>query len=195
MRCEYCGQETGLFHECSKTGPDLKEAPPTPLRLAPIHYLKQAIAIARFNDKAILQASRDNNAFLYGVPLWLVANIPVATPAIAAQGFAFPLSVVVLVFALPFVLVAQILIWGIFHLAARFILKGKGTWAGIVRVMLLGSIVSLFTIIPLVGPILAALWGLAILMLAFENVHRIPRMHAFAITLVVGLLVRGVGLL
>lgn len=60
--------------------------------------------------------------------------------------------------------------------------------------MLLGSLVSVIGIIPVLGTFLAGLWSLAIMMLAFEAVHRIPRMHAFAISFGVGILIRAVGL-
>jgi hypothetical protein len=111
------------------------------------------------------------------------------------QGISFPGSLVFLIIALPLAFVPQLAIWGLCHLVARFVLRGKGSLAGIVRVMLLGSIVSAIWIMPLLGPYIAGLWRLAIMMLAFESIHGIRPMHAFAISFGVGLLIGAIGLL
>ena len=198
MRCDKCGEEAGLLHECS--GPPrgvqaiLHEAVPR-LRFAPLHYLGQTIAIARFDDKAILRNSRDNNALLYGVPLWFLAMTPMTWSLAAQRGISFPVSLAFLVIALPVAFILQVAVWGLCHLVARFGLRGRGSLAGIMRVMLLGSIVSAIAIIPVLGTLLAGLWSLAIMMLAFESVHGIRRMHAFAISLGIGILIRAVGLI
>lgn len=198
MHCNTCGEEVGLLHECAGRPAGvqaiLQEAAPR-LRFAPLHYLGQAIAIARLDDKAMLRNSRDNNAILYGVPLWLVATTPVMWPLVTRQGTSLPLSLIFLVFGLPIAFFMQIAVWGLCHLVARFALRGKGSLAGIVRVMLLGSIVSLIALIPAVGTLVASFWSLAIMMLTFENVHGIRRMHAFAISFGIGLLIRALGLI
>jgi hypothetical protein len=50
--------------------------------------------------------------------------------------------------------------------------------AGIYRAMLLGSIVTCLFPIPVVGPLIAGLWMIAILMRVFEEVDGIERMKA-----------------
>ena len=198
MRCTKCGEEVGLLHECSgpSTAVQAMLLEPAPLlRFAPFYYLSQAVAIARFDERAILRNSRDNNAFLYGVPLWLVANTPLAFGIAGQAGFAFPFSLIFAVVALPVALGLQVAVWTICHLAAKFILHGKGRLAAINRVMLLGSIVGLVGIIPLIGPIVSGLWGLAIMMVTFEAIHGIRRIHAFAISLVIGIALRAIGLI
>ena len=198
MRCEKCREEVGFLHECS--GPPaavraILDAPPPVLRFAPLHYLKQAIAIARFDEKAMLRNSLDNNAFLYGVPLWFIVNTPAVMSLAARQGSGLPLFVIFAIVAFPIAFLLQVALWGVCHLAARFVLRGKGSLAAVIRVMLLGSIVAVFAVIPLIGTLLAGLWGLAIMMIAFEVIHGIRRIHAFAISLVIGAVIRGVGLL
>lgn len=42
---------------------------------APLHYLRQAIAIARLDDSAILAASHDSNALDFGAVLWFVGQV------------------------------------------------------------------------------------------------------------------------
>jgi len=198
VRCDKCGEEVGFLHECS--GPPaavkaiLQESPPV-LRFAPLHYLKQAIAIARFDEKAMLRTSLDNNAFLYGVPLWFIVNTPAVMDLAARQGFGFPMSIAFAIIALPIAFLSQVAVWGVCHLAARFILRGKGSLAAVIRVMLLGSIVAVCAIIPVIGTLLAGLWGLAIMMIAFEVIHGIRRIHAFAISFVIGIVIRGFGFL
>jgi hypothetical protein len=198
VRCGKCGEESRLWHECSgrPAGKQsiLQEAAP-PLRFAPLYYLGQAIAIARFDDTAILRNSRDNNAFLYGVPLWFVATTPMVWSMAKQHGISSPASLVFLIIALPLAFVLQLAVWGLCHLVARFVLRGRGGLAGIVRVMLLGSIVSVLWIIPLLGTFLVGFGSLAIMMLAFESIHGIRPMHAFAISFGAGLLIGAVGLL
>jgi hypothetical protein len=60
--------------------------------------------------------------------------------------------------------------------------------------LLLGSIVAIINLVPILGPIVGGLWMLAIMMFAFESIHGIRRIHAFAISLVVGIIVRAAGL-
>lgn len=60
--------------------------------------------------------------------------------------------------------------------------------------MLLGSAVGVFAVIPVLGALVAGLWGLAIMMVTFETIHRIRRIHAFLISFGIGLLIQAVGL-
>jgi len=77
--------------------------------------------------------------------------------------------------------------FGIAHLLARCWFSAAGTYVRILRPLLLGSVVRWLTIIPHVGAILAGLWGIAVLMIVFEEVDGIGRMQAFFLSLGVGL--------
>jgi hypothetical protein len=54
--------------------------------------------------------------------------------------------------------------------------------------MLLGSLVLCTDVIPYVGPLVAGIWMLAILMSVFEVVDGIERMKAFALAFGLGLI-------
>jgi len=198
MHCTACGEEVGLLHECrgvpAAIQAILQESSP-PLKFAPLLYLREAIAILRLDEKAILRNSRDNNALLYGALLWIVAITPIMVVAIRAQSSSSVLLVATLIIATPVLLGLQLAIWGVCHLAARFALHGKGDFLGIARVLLLGSIVQILIVIPVVGPLIGGLWAMAIMMFTFEAIHRIRRIHAFAISFIVGILIRAVGLI
>lgn len=201
MRCDVCGEEYGTFHDCrgaSWAARAIADEKPPPLRFAPLYYLRQAFAIARFDETAILRASRDNNALLYGIVFWFLATIPVAILLLdTSAGLIYGLALIwlTIVLGLPIALLVQVGVWVLCHLVARVALHGRGSFAGIVRAMLLGSVVGVIAAIPVLGPLIAGLWGLAILMVVFEAIHGIRRIHAFAISFGIGLIVRGIGLL
>jgi len=198
MNCTVCGEDVGLLHECrgvpAAIQAILQEAAP-PLRFAPLIYLRQAIAIARLEEKAILRNSRDNNALLYGALFWLITFTPMIAIGFRARGMSPVLLVASLILVMPLMLISQVAIWGVCHLAARFALRGKGSFLGITRVLLLGSFVQVLVLIPIVGPLIGGIWSIAIMMYTFEEVHGIRRIHAFAISAIVGILIRAAGLL
>jgi hypothetical protein len=198
MHCNICGEEVSLLHECAEPPAAIqamRQEPSPRLKFAPLHYLLQAIAIARWDEKAIIRNCRDNNALVYGGLLWLATGVPQMYLVLRAQQLAPLLLFVALVISMPLFFAFQLAVWGVCHLAARFVLKGKGSFLEIVRILLLGSIVAIIALIPVVGPFLGGLWMLAIMMIAFEIIHGIRRLHAFAISFVVGLLIRAAGLL
>jgi len=198
MHCTVCGEDVGLLHECrgvpAAIQAILQEASP-PLRFAPLIYLRQAIAIARLDAKAMLRNSRDNNALLYGALFWIVAITPMMAVALLARHLSPALLVASLIVAIPLTFVFQLAVWGVCHLAARFALRGKGSFLGITRVLLLGSIVQIFMVIPIAGTLIGGIWAIAIMMYTFEEIHGIRRIHAFAISLIVGIVIRAVGLM
>jgi hypothetical protein len=198
MLCTVCGEDVGLLHQCrgvpAAMQTILQEGAPA-LRFAPLVYLRQAIAIARLEEKAILRNSRDNNALLYGAVFWIVALTPIMAAALRAQRLSPVLLVASLIVVMPITLLFQVAVWGVCHLAARFALQGRGSFLGITRVLLLGSIVQILMVIPIAGPLIGGIWAMAIMMYTFEAVHGIRRIHAFAISLIVGILIRAVGMI
>jgi hypothetical protein len=150
------------------------------------------LAIARCEDEAILAASRDNNALTYGAIFWLIGQLLLFAPGVArymAVGveinwFLVTAGITMLILSGAVLVLAQ---YAICHLLARWWFGARGTYLGVLRAMLLGSIVMWLAVIPYVGMTVAGLWNIAILMRVFEEVDGIERMKAFGLALVVGL--------
>lgn len=201
MRCRLCGTEYAGFHVCRAAAPAEEtpaRAPSPPLRFAPVHYLREALAIARWDEAAIQRAARDNNALVYGFVFWTLGIFaPILRNLLLAwlAGYRIPWLTVAGELAKTLAVMATLMLvyFGIFHLLARFLLNGQGSYGGILRAMLLGSVVLWLGVIPVIGEIVARLWwGIAILMWVFEEVEGIERLQALAISIGIPL---GLGLL
>jgi hypothetical protein len=198
MKCPACGQDFGVAHNCPGVLPGLttEEASPPPQGFAPLYYLQLAFSIVRWDDISIRRAARDPKAAYYGAALWaisatvilLFAIIPVASqqnlsgPA-ATIGVAFAVGIGLLIMAM--LTVFQL---GFCHLIAKWLLKASGTFAGIMRPLLLGWMVNLLILVPVVGPLASGIAWLAVLMLVFEEVDGIGRLQAFVISAVVSVI-------
>src|SRR5713101_3104468 len=194
-RCPACGQTYGLTHACpgaiAATSSALVEQP-APTGFAPAYYFRQAIGIARFDDGAILRGSRDPKALFYGIAIWLFGQL-LATAAgvfpVAARGY--EVNWLRVAMGIP-ILIAFSAVWALLqyaicHLLGRWWFGATGTYMGVLRAMLLGSMVLWAIVIPYVGTIIAGLWSIAVLMRVFEEVDGIERMKAYGLAFVVGL--------
>jgi len=96
-----------------------------------------------------------------------------------------------LLFTIEFLIVLGALLllaqYGICHLLARWWFGARGTYVGVLRPLLLGSVVMWLAVIPYIGLIIAALWSIAVMMIVFENVDGIGRLKAFGLSAVIGL--------
>jgi hypothetical protein len=158
------------------------------------------MAIARLDDDAVVAASHDKHALLYGATIWIIGQLLALTGSIwAGGGGPARLSWSVLLFTVEFLIVLGALLllaqYGICHLLARWWFGARGTYVGVLRPLLLGSVVMWLAVIPYIGLIIAALWSIAVMMIVFENVDGIGRLRAFGLSAVIGLffqaLVRG----
>ncbi|MFQ5818078.1 MAG: hypothetical protein ACE5H2_09030 [Terriglobia bacterium] len=190
MRCAVCGADYAAYHVCRGAAPAEEVAPlePAPaLRLAPWHYLREAAAIARWDEAAIRRAAGDNNALLYGFVFWSVGVFLPALRNVALAwlaGYAIPWWTLLGDLAKALALMAFLMVgyFAICHLIARVLFDGRGSYLGILRAMLLGSLVLWLNVVPVVGPLVARLWwGIAILLWVFEEVDAIERLQALAI--------------
>jgi hypothetical protein len=166
-----------------------------PAGVALLYYIRQAIAIARFDDGAIVAASRDKRALGYGAIIWLIGQLPIYESMIyvrvqTASRSHFPINPVQILTSLSVLIILGISVfvaqYGISHSIARLLFGAHGTFPGIIRAMLLGSIVTWANIIPLAGPLITGPWITAILMRVFEEVDGIERMQAFGLAFVTG---------
>ena len=194
MKCELCGQEYGLAHNCAGIAAaqmTQEEAAPPPGGFAPLYYLRLAFNIARWDDVSIRRASRDSNAAFYGVFFWaitaLVILIFTAVPQVLRttqlSGPAMIIGLIVgLIFGLVVMAVVTFIQLGLCHLIAKWFFGGTGTFMGIMRPLLLGWFVNALILIPVVGLWPAGIAWTAVLMLVFEEVEGIGRLQAFFIS-------------
>ena len=193
MKCEVCGMEQGFAHVCSGVAPPLtpEEAELPPDGLAPAYYLRLAFRIARWDDMAVRRAARDSNSLFYGAVFSAVTAAVIflvtALPGILRHDEATPGTAVwSIVLGLLFVWVASGIIaivqLGLCHFIAKWLLGATGTFVGVIRPLLMGWFVNGLAVIPVVGPIAAAIAWTAVLMLVFEEVDGIGRMQAFLVS-------------
>ncbi len=200
MRCEVCGQEYGLTHNCPGPIAAATEAraaalePPPPLQLAPILYFKKGLAIARWDELAIQRASRDNNALLHGALFYLVGVLLIfALQVFRALNRGTSLSILGVILGAVtvavFGFVWQLAYFGACNFLVKKLLGGTGTFLGILRPMLLSSFVLWLAVIPFLGLIAAGgWWGIAILLWVFEEVHQVERLKTLAILVALNVL-------
>lgn len=193
MKCEVCGQEYGVAHNCAGVAAQisLEEAAPPPGGFAPLYYLRLAFNIARWDDVSIRRASRDTNAGFYGAFFFAITSLVIllftAVPQllrtmqvpVAAMIFGV---IVGLIAGLAVMAVVTFIQLGLCHLIAKWFFGGTGTFMGIMRPLLLGWFVNALILIPVVGIWPAAIAWIAILMLVFEEVEGIGRLQAFLIS-------------
>ena len=193
MRCDVCGMDYGLSHNCSGIAPLLtdEETAPPPGGFSPGYYLRLAFNIVRWDDIAIRRASRDSRATYYGAVLWVVAAMLVLTGialprTLAAIHFGGPAMIFGVIIGLSFGLAAMAFLTfiqlGLCHLIAKWFFGGTGSYLGVMRPLLLGWFVNCLVLIPIVGTLAAAIAWTAVLMMVFEEVDGISRLQAFGIS-------------
>ena len=206
--CPTCGSSYGVTHLCP--GPlhraleiDAKWRPPT--GFAPLHYLRQSLAIARLDDGAVMSASRDRRALLYGAAIWLAIRIGVIGWSMWWNWIG-PLSWIALLCRLGLLTALEMFLklgqYAICHLLARWWFGGRGTYIGVLGPLVLGTL--LFPTFPIVGSIntslygffvvesldvigsiwivIGGLWSVAVAMIVFEDVDGIARLKAFGLS-------------
>lgn len=204
MECEICGKFYSVAHECAGVRPGIseREAVPLPTGFAPLYYVRLAVGIMRWDDVSVRRAARDRWALLYGICFWLIAAFIIFTPQVVRQlpqtlaqagvvggsgviGLIIGLITIagVLVFA-GFVFLFQLVVC---HAIARWIFGGSGTFIRLLRPLLLGWPVNIVTLIPIVGVVAGGLLWAAVMMVVFEEVNQIRRVHAFGISYAVNI--------
>jgi hypothetical protein len=194
MKCEVCGQDYGVAHNCPgvvAATMTQEEAAPFPAGFAPLYYLRLALNIARWDDVSIRRASRDPNAGIYGVALWAIAAMTIlGFTAVPQLLRAIHVSGPTLIFGLGVGLIFGLVVMGLItfiqlglcHLIAKWFFGATGTLMGVMRPLLLGWFVNSLILIPVVGLWASGIAWTAVLMLVFEEVDCIGRLQAFAIS-------------
>lgn len=192
MRCEICGVEYGLSHSCSGIAPPATEqedtAPPQGMALG--YYLRLTYGIARWDGPAIRRAARDTDSLFYGAVfcaitaafIFLATALPqmVRDPAANQGKFLWELVLGLLFVWLSLGLIALVQL-GLCHLVAKWFFGATGTWAGVTRPLLLGWFVNVLYVIPVIGPVAAAIAWTAVMARIFEEADGIGRRQSFLI--------------
>jgi hypothetical protein len=193
MRCEVCGMDHGLSHSCSGIAPPRThaEAASSPPGIAPGYYLGLAFRIARWDDVAIRRAARDPDSLFYG------AVFSALTAAVIFLGTAFPRMVREHAWGagkfFSELLLGMLFVWlsfgciaflqiGLCHLLAKWFIGGTGTLVGVTRPLLLGWFVNFLLLIPVVGPMVAAIAWTAVMLRVVEEADHVPRFPAFLLS-------------
>lgn len=193
--CPVCGQPHSSTHTC----PGIATAAPSwtqqipPRRFSLGHYFRQAVAIARLDEAAIVAASRDQNALFVGVLFWIFSQSLIFAAQLAPpllRGAPIKWSAVPASFTIFLVFDAVIVLlqYGLCHGLALWWFQAQGAFIGILRAMALGSLVQWITIAPFAGPLVGTLWSIAILMRVLEAVDRIERRKALPLSVVAAIL-------
>lgn len=197
MKCEVCGLEYGLSHNCpgplSAAGQEILTAGlQAPANGGLGYYLGEALKIVRWDDLAIRRNARDPRATFFGALIWiaamlvvvLVMNLPALSkvlprdnPIAAAIG-----AVVGLVFGLIVMAMITFIQLALCHLLAKWIFGATGRFVEVMRPLLLGWFVNCLFLIPVAGTLLAGIGWTAVLMMVFEEVDGIGRLQAFGIS-------------
>jgi hypothetical protein len=156
------------------------------------YYLREAFAVARWDDSAVERASRDDKALLYGLAFWALAFLLGIGSGVLKglySGREVPVIniIVAVVLFMPLLAGATLIYYGICHLVARWLFGASGSYLALLRVMMLGSVVQWTGVIPVVGGLVASLWSLGVFMYVFSEVDHIERMQAVAISIGLGI--------
>ncbi|HLK03974.1 MAG TPA: hypothetical protein VKT53_05995 [Candidatus Acidoferrum sp.] len=186
MKCEVCGQDYGVSHNCAgiAAAPDVSDVPPPPQGFALGHYLKEAFRIATWNDAAIRRTMNDPNAILYGVIIYAaVVSLQLAYPILrflAAGRYEhatiIAASLAILIFAAALLDFLKV---GICHFLSKWFSAGTGRFTQLLGPLLLGSIVYALYVIPFLGPFAAGIAWIAVFAMVFQEIHGVEPLTAF----------------
>jgi hypothetical protein len=197
MKCEPCGLEYEGDHACASTIAAGIGAPGgTPEGFALGHYLRLAWHIVRWDDWAVREVMDDSHALPYGILIWSVSiALPlllILTFARARGGNALSLMQVVGFIGLSLISAAiyGFVHMGSCHLMAKYFFAGTGRFIQIIRPLLLAEIVYLLVVIPIAGPLFAAIAWVAVMVMVFQEVHGIEPLSAFLLSAGVGVVLR-----
>ena len=196
MRCDLCGLEYGLSHNCAGISPLVlpgELAAPPGLRFAPFYYLEESFKILTWNDVAVRRAAKDNNSLVYGFSILALGTaVPFEFLLLRNWGLGYeaPWKLAGLRFGqtLATVLVWIILQIGLSHVLAKIFFDAEGSYIELMRAYMLGQMFRWLAVIPVVGGLLAGLGGIATLMIVFEEVDKVERMKAFMLAAAIGII-------
>jgi hypothetical protein len=143
-------------------------------------YFQQGWAIARLRKEEIRRAAADPMALFFGLAFVFISQLLLAgsvavlnllaadakSPVQITMGKIFAFVGITTLYMLFFLL--------ILHGVVKKVFRGQGEWGGIVRPVLLGSVVMWLCVIPLIGMMAGTLWwGFGVVPGSFRELHGI----------------------
>ena len=193
MKCQVCGQDYGVAHNCAgvTAAADVSDVPPPPTGFALIHYLQEAFRIATWDDAAIRRTMNDPRAVLYGIIVYAVAvSLQLAVPVIQLllvgrieYSIIIASSLAILLLGSAFLDFIRV---GVCHCLSVWFAGGSGKFPQLFGPLLLGSIVLVLAPIPYLGTLAASLAWIAVFAMVFQEVHGIAPLTAFLFSASVG---------
>jgi len=197
MKCNVCGMDYGMTHNCAgvppATNPD--DTLPPPSGFAPMHYLREALRIALWDDAAIRRTSHDPKALYYGCFIWAIANsLPFLVLGIELYSKgeverSMQLGVDLLL-VLPVAAILALLQIGLCFVIAKWFMAGEGHFVDILRPLLLGSIVLALLAIPYVGIFVGSIAWIAVFAMVFQEIDGIAPLSSYLLSAAVGIVTR-----
>ena len=192
MKCQVCGQDYGVAHNCAGVAADVSDVPPPPAGFALFHYLGEAFRIATWDDVAIRRVMNDPRAILYGIIVYAVVvslqlAVPVAKLLLAGRiehSIIIASSLAILLLGSAFLDFIRV---SVCHCLSVWFADGSGKFSQLFGPLLLGSIVYVLVLIPYWGPWAAALAWIAVFAMVFQEVHGIAPLTAFLFSASVGI--------
>jgi hypothetical protein len=145
-----------------------------------------------WDDAAIRRIKDDKRELPYGILIWVVTNTlamvltTLYVPARARQ-FSGLGGVITLGYVLLSGAVWGLIHMGIMHLIAKYFCAGDGKFIQVIRPLLLGSIVYVALLIPFLGPFIAGIAWVAVMVMVFQEVHDMEPLTSFLLSFGVGL--------
>ncbi|MFQ5777502.1 MAG: hypothetical protein ACE5IP_05795 [Terriglobia bacterium] len=137
-----------------------------------------------FDDDAIQRVSRDRSALLHGwlffsVGLYLQVVIEAVTANLRNVPYALEKELVDMTIALlPGALIVMAMV-GLWHVVIRLVFHGSGSYWGLLRPMLLASVINWLAAVPLVGSLLG-IWSMAIGVAVCKEIEDVTAWKAIA---------------
>ena len=178
-------------------GDSVSVAEPPARRPGVTWYLREVVAIARFDHDAIHRTADDPRALRYGALFTCAAagaTLLGQRQALGgqlddlssfAQGIAWVLT-------LGFVAIAHLCLSAmrvaLLHGAAKLLFGATGRYVRLLRVVWLGTIVQVLAIVPVIGVLVGVVWALIITLVTVEEVEGIERLQALVLVVIIGVL-------
>ncbi len=136
--------------------------------------LRRAWAIVTLDRAAMRETAADPQALVPGLVITAIGG------ALSAIGsFQFLLIPVTAALAVVFVAIGAAIFWG---LGLAF--GGKAEFVPLFRVFLHAQLTNWASLIPFVGGVVAAVWGIVVAVVTLEEVHGLSRGKAVAVVLI-----------
>lgn len=195
MRCEVCGMDCGISHNCAgPMSPEVRQIlesglqPPADAGIG--YYLGEVGKILRWDDEAIRRNAKDPKATLYGLIFWFAAILIILLAPQVTGGANLPDTKQLplpygllsgMAFGVGGMIAMTLLQAGLCYLIAKWFFEGKGTFVEVMRPLMLVWFVNCLGLIPGRGIFYGAIAWTMVLTMVFEEVTGIRKLQAFCI--------------